>query len=564
MKHTWKQNEIGLLRQHYDSLTSLGPYGRMSESKSASPAPFNGAKASEMARPPHVSGLSTMNSGCSCVLISLINSTDNLGLKYVHAALLRQGYQSHILFYIAEDDSYCEAVGNFVKELRPRVVGISVMSRFFHMAAALTDAIRRKCGPNITIVWGGIHPTIDPEGCRQHADYICRGEGEMVFVDFLENLDGTTLKKEIPGLSSAKAFNISSSAVIEDLNSLAPPQHLPRNSWVTDGGRLKPLNSSLFKKHNRHYGAYLSVMTSRGCPFSCSYCCNNLLHEIYGKQIRKRSPESVLEEIEQYLVESDLRFSYLSILDDCFTAHSVEWLEEFIKGYKEISIPLVFRSIPQFVTEEKIALLRQAPCGFALIGLQSGSERTLRDVYQRKHSRSAFLRCAELLDKSQIPAVYDLIVDNPYETADDHMQTVGVVAKLPKSSYVSLASLTFYKYTALYERAKADGLNVDQHLSKNQDQWNKRSKEVRAIKLAALLNEKIAQRTLMSHSPIEEARLRLIAAMITKLWEPFRYLKLMYLSHGRKALPFMRLLYLHARDFGKRYFSPARLNKHPH
>jgi anaerobic magnesium-protoporphyrin IX monomethyl ester cyclase len=500
----------------------------------------------------------------SALLISLINSTDNLGLKYIHSALGRTGFRSEILFHTADDTSYFSAVGDFVKESKVDAVGISLMSRFFYTAAGLSDAIRKKCGDTVPIVWGGIHPTIDPKGCEGHADYVCVGEGETAFGEFLANLEGKSLSQPVSGVSLSAAVEPSSSSRIENLDDLVFPEFLPDNAWVTDQSLVKPLTPALLKKNNRHNGTYLSVMTSRGCPFSCSYCCNNLLHTIYGKKIRKRSPESVIEEIEMNLSRSGLSFRYLNVYDDCFTAHSLEWLETFVKNYKQIGIPLIFRAIPQFITREKIAILKDAPCGFALIGLQTGSERTLSEVYQRKHSRKAFLNCAKLLDENDIPAIYDVIVDNPYETTADTRETVEVISELPDTAYLSLASLTFYKYTALYDKAKADGFAVDDHLTKNQDAWNKSSKEVNAIKFAVFLGKERALEVLDGAHALTQVKFRLLNVLIAKVLEPLRYLKLMYLSHGRKKMAFVGLLLAHARDFGKRYFSLGETNKHAH
>jgi hypothetical protein len=252
------------------------------------------------------------------------------------------------------------------------------------------------------------------------------------------------------------------------------------------------------------------------------------------------------------------------VYDDCFTAHSTEWLEAFVRSYQKIKLPLVLRAIPQFVTKEKMSILKDAPCGYVLIGLQSGSERTLAEVYRRKHSRQAFLNCAELLHENSIPAVYDIIVDNPYETVEDIEQTVETVAQLPKSSYISLFSLTFYKYTELYDRAKADGYPVNDHLTKNQDAWAKSSKEVQAIKVAALLNGKMALEILHNGTGTKKIALIGLKILLLKLLEPLRYMKLMYLSHGKRNIDLIGLLITHARDFGKRYFSLSGANKHAH
>jgi radical SAM superfamily enzyme YgiQ (UPF0313 family) len=494
----------------------------------------------------------------------MIDSTDNLGLKYIHASLLDSGNDSQILFYCADDESYCDEVARFVSERSPDCVGISLMSRFFHLTASLTEKIRKACNGNIPIIWGGIHPTIDPESCKHHADYVCLGEGERKLVQFVRQLSEDSPEKNVPGILAKTGTEQSVGSTVDDLDSLPFPEYLPRNAWVTDGGAVRPLNLTLFKKHTCHQGTYLPVMTSRGCPFSCSYCCNNLLQRIYGKKIRRRSPENVIAEIEQNLSATGVKFTYVTITDDCFTSHSSEWLETFVQHYRKIGLPVVFRAIPQFVTKEKLDILKEAPCGFALIGLQSGSLRTHSKIYRRKHSREAFLRCARLLDENNIPAVYDVIVDNPYEAQADIEQTVRLVAQLPKSSYVSLFSLTFYKYTELYEMAKSNGIPVDEHFTKNQESWAKSSKETRAIRLASLVNERMALDILHSGKGWRGTFLAMTAFLFLKVLEPLRHLKLTYLSRGGDPVAFALTLLPHARDYARRYFSLSRVNTHKH
>ncbi len=505
-----------------------------------------------------------MTGNRSALLISLINNTDNLGLKSIHASLLHRGHNAHILFYTSEDRSYFNDVADFVNAHDIGVVGLSVMSPFFDLAAGLSETVKRNCSDRVPVVWGGIHPTIDPGGCSHYADYVCVGEGEHAFADFLENSEGKSLSKPIPGITSPDSVQHTASATIQDLEELPLPHYVTASSWVTGNGKIAPLTPTLMRKHNRHGAAYLPIMTSRGCPFSCSYCCNGLLQRIHGKKIRKRTPESVMREIEDALSVAEHKFSYISIHDDCFTAHSTDWLKTFVQYLKPLHIPLEFRAIPQFVTAEKLAILKEAPIGMVVLGMQSGSQRTLTEVYERKHSTESLMACARLLDEHDIPAVYDIIVDNPYESDADRGETAHLVSELPKSSYISLFSLTFFKYTALYDKAKKDGFAVDGHLGKKPDSWEKNSPEVRALKVAALVNERWA-REILGH-PVRMKALVLKGVSKGAIWflEPLRHLKMLYLSCGRRPLALLKLLRVHARDYAYKYFSLARTNRMAH
>lgn len=505
-----------------------------------------------------------MSKSRSVLLVSLVNNTENIGLRTIHAMLLSKGYDAHILFYTCEDHSYFDTVAHFVNEREIENIGVSVMSPFFDLGAGLSETIRKKCSSHVPIIWGGIHPTIDPASCRGYADYCCIGEGEYAFVDFLDNLDGKTLLKPIPGMTTPDSTDACRGVTIPELDGLPVPRYLTPSSWVTDSNTIRPLTPALMRTHNRHRGSYLAVMTSRGCPFSCSYCCNGLLQEIHGKRIRKRTPESVMTEIEDALSSAGHKFSYISIHDDCFTAHSTDWLETFVGYLKPIHIPLAFRAIPQFVTPEKLRLLKEAPVGMVVLGMQSGSQRTLTEVYLRKHATESLLACARLLDENHIPAVYDIIVDNPYETEADREETVHAVSQLPSSAYISVFSLTFFKHTALYDKAKEDGFPVDAHLGKKPDYWEKASPEVNALKVAALVNESSALKILRNAGGSEKILLTGLAQVTVRILEPLRHLKMLYLSCGKRKSEFVRQLYVHARDYAYQYFSFSRTNRMAH
>jgi hypothetical protein len=155
-------------------------------------------------------------------------------------------------------------------------------------------------------------------------------------------------------------------------------------------------------------------------------------------------------------------------------------------------------------------------------------------------------------------------VDNPYESREDREATCRLVAKLPKSAYISVFSLTFFKYTALYEKAKLDGYEVDSHLGKKPDAWQKDSQEVKALKAAALVNEQLALAILGDSEGIRKVMLQGISKAVVLLLEPLRHLKMLYLSSGRKKLKLLDSLRLHARDYAYKYFSFSRINRMAH
>jgi radical SAM superfamily enzyme YgiQ (UPF0313 family) len=139
-----------------------------------------------------------MRQGPSILLISLLGSTDNPSVKQLQAGLLRSGHDARILFCTTTKEADYRAVAAFVRSERIDIVGLSLMTPFLPKAIEITRAIREEAGSvedpataprsghGPLVIWGGIHPTIDPGSCFSHADYVCVGEADRGIVDFAD------------------------------------------------------------------------------------------------------------------------------------------------------------------------------------------------------------------------------------------------------------------------------------------------------------------------------------------------------------------------------------------
>ncbi len=170
---------------------------------------------------------------------------------------------------------------------------------------ALWFARRLRAGCDL-LVAGGPLPTCEPETFLADFDVVVRGEGEQTMAEVLAAHAAGAGLGAVPGVVVAAADGGAAVAgpprpFAPDLDALPFPARdlLPNAAYISHG--------------RRRYGyAVTTVMSSRGCPFACEFCSN----VVFGSSYRERSPESVVDEVEQALA---LGYDRISFSDDVFT-----------------------------------------------------------------------------------------------------------------------------------------------------------------------------------------------------------------------------------------------------
>jgi len=431
------------------------------------------------------------------LLISMQKDLDAIGLKYLHLHLLRNGYDSRILYlsdFNPANARHMENIRKFALEVNPGLIGMSLMSTEFHNACRLTKYLRShvKSAP---IIWGGIHPTIAPEDCLDYADYACVGEGEKAILDIANALRAGKGIKHVNNLCYRENGHVKRNPLyplLEDLDDVVSHEQVPEKGFILLDRGVKKLDLETFKEHDRYLGKSYITRISRGCPFSCTYCCNNFISRLYnGNKIRKRSIPNVIREFKKALKENPA-IEYIGFMDDCILAFNEDYLREFLTEYKEkIGKPFAMQSIPLYVTKERLEILKDAGLAWISLGLQSGSDRVCREIYKRKSLKQHFLKAAGIAKDLKIAAYYDLILDNPFETEADGLETVQTLMRTPKPFYMDFYSLTCYRGTELYEKVRsAYPESADDYLKKNYLVPHKNVMNS-LIRSAAFVNEKI-------------------------------------------------------------------------
>jgi len=341
------------------------------------------------------------------------------------------------------------------------LVGVSLVTDDYQSAVRITQEIKEKLG--IPVIWGGAHVNVMSEESLNHADMICLGEGEEALLKLVRNMSAhekvdTTIKNIW--------FNTDSGIVRNEICDLE--ENLDKYPFPDfDLNSMYVKNETGFEKiSEKHLNGEYCIMTSRGCPYRCTYCYNNYRWRQYkgkGKYLRTRSIEKVIEELS--IAKSTFNgLRKIKFMDDSFIARKNDDFQKFKVLYSEnIDLPFYALAEPMAFNFEKVRLLKECGLSELQVGIQSGSERTNREEYKRKISNQKVLQMAQSINDLGINVVYDLIFNNPYETRKDLIETIDFLMKFPEPFSLQGYNLIFYPGTEITDRALKDG-----HISINE------------------------------------------------------------------------------------------------
>jgi len=336
-------------------------------------------------------------------------------------------------------------------------IGISLFSDGYHESVHITKKIKQAY-PYKKVIWGGIHPTLEPETSLQWADYVCVGEGYYSLTSLLEQLDNSdslsieTLPKGIwSKRGEGDVIHNGCSQVCLNLDTLPFPSNDAGSVYVRNNDdTISYLNRSNYRKYMDY--VYYTMM-SQGCPNSCTYCCNYAL-KVLSKEysiIRKHSVEYILNEIKE--AQKNYTFYNVYFMDDSFIMLDDESFDEFVNRYpREIGLPMIIIGfIPKLMQAKHVDKLVEAGMIRGRIGIQTGSTKML-NIYNRKQSNDDIIRASESFAKYKgkiVPTGCDFILDGYRETIEDTIETARLISKLKRPYMLNLSSLKSYPGTKI-------------------------------------------------------------------------------------------------------------------
>jgi radical SAM superfamily enzyme YgiQ (UPF0313 family) len=388
------------------------------------------------------------------------------GLRMLSACLKQAGHDVMLIFLGQPfNREYDEAVLDELAELTEKagLVGISLMTNFLHNAIQITERLQ-----GVPVVWGGVHPTVRPEECLRYVDYVCVGDGEEALVELATALERGEPSDAIWGMWCKSGGKVVSNGVrrTADLDALPFLDYDGDGHFILHEGRIQPMSMGIL---HQYLNSCYRTSSSRGCPFSCTYCTNEHFNksarQMGAKILRKRSVDNIVAECvwsrEQYPLATWINFR-----DDAFFLREVEEVEEFARKYKEqVDIPFgIGGAHPQTLRRDKVALLVEAGLVWVRVGVQAASER-IKKMYRRNYTNEQVLEAAAILKDFSPPIPmpsYDVILDNPWETDVEIIETVRLFMAFPTPYQINLFSLNFFPGTTLYQKALAEGIIQDE------------------------------------------------------------------------------------------------------
>jgi len=357
----------------------------------------------------------------------------HFGVGSLSAVLKQNGHETSLEYLFGSYNT--GPLMQKIEQYRPQLIAITAVSFQFKYVRRILKEIKHL---NIFTICGGTHISLAPWELEktEGLDAICLGEGEEALLELVNNLqEGRDITdiKNIWVKKDGKIYKNPCRPLIEDLNSLP------------FGDR------ELFDYQdivNSDYDRAI-FMSSRGCPYSCAYCCNSGLRELQdGKYVRFRSIENVIKEIKEVLSKYNIKYIYLN--DDVFTVNH-KYVQKFCDVYeKEITYPFEINTRVENLSIDMLKSLKSAGCYRVAMGIEQGNEKFRREILNRRMSNASIEEGFALAKKVGIRTKSFNIVGFPFETYKIHMDTVNLNRKVQPSSIV-IYIFEPYPGTALYD-----------------------------------------------------------------------------------------------------------------
>lgn len=333
-----------------------------------------------------------------------------LGLGYLAAVSREKGYQVKIVDLEAAPLS-SHQLDNLIRDYKPNITGISCATPNYSNAISIARIAKKN---SVFTVLGGVHASALPEKILEEEtvfDVICVGEGEKTWLEICEHIQRQKSLEDILGIVYKKDGQIKRNKrrpYICQLDTIP----LPARDLVN-------MTSYFPHSHNYRKGKTASIITSRGCPASCTFCASYLTT---GSIFRPHSPKYVINEIEHIIKKYGIR-NFL-IQDDTFTVDYDRTAKicNLILS-KKLNINWFCFARADTVDKALLRLMKKAGCYSIGYGVETAEEnilKTLKKGLDLEQCRNAIKLTNKIGLKTQAFFIFGL----PNETKESIKKTV--------------------------------------------------------------------------------------------------------------------------------------------
>jgi anaerobic magnesium-protoporphyrin IX monomethyl ester cyclase len=393
-----------------------------------------------------------------------------LGISYLAAVLEENGYIVDVVDCQTSRPNQKELEDKF-RSLNPDIIGVTSATLTYLPALEILKAAKTAL-PNCLTMIGGPHVTVMDEQTfteSTNVDIVVRGEGEQTMLELAGLVSDGNLKNlsEVAGITFRKngqVFRTPDRPFMQDIDMLPHPAH--KHFEVT---RYKILGKT-----------YLPIITSRGCPFQCTFCA---AYKMCGRGFRARSPSKVVDELEW--LRDTFGAGAFAFYDDTFTFdvnRAVAICDEM--KARKLGLPWDCRTRVDKVSKELLTKLRSTDCQLIHFGVESGSQQMLNTM-RKGTTVEQNARAIKWAKEAGISVAISLVIGYPGETPEMLKQTIDFIYKT-KPDYVYMCEAVPYPGTELYDYVKQLGLEMSKD-------WNQYHEQTQVFKNELLPLDKLEE-----------------------------------------------------------------------
>lgn len=369
----------------------------------------------------------------------------NHGIAMLSGVLKSAGHETRLI--IANEKLFelptADDIIASIREYEPGLVAYSCMSQQYSWACDVAHAVR-SATPDLPQIVGGVHCTMVPDEVTADGifDYVCVGEGDLALLELVEKLErreDTTrcANMRIPaarlsfvrGLSDepSRGLPLAGASIKNPVGPFPDLASMPPKDY-----EIFELDTMIEARHG-----WLGVITSRGCPYKCTYCFNKEIVDLYREDeagtaksyLRHYPVRRVIEELK------DLKRRHPAITtfifdDDLFTLDR-GYVFEFCEAYRAsgLDIPWVVNAHVQVFDDAMAEALSGAGCFMVKFGLESGSPRLRREVLWRYMSNEKMISAFHAAHRVGLHTTAFVMFGLPTESRADIDATIALCAE---------------------------------------------------------------------------------------------------------------------------------------